>query len=74
MSTRVQPLIPGDSLWHVLDVLRTKKVEYPKVEIAWDVEVRADPFASPSRLAITPSLSPLGTGLVAVESSVAAIA
>ena len=28
----------GDSLWHVLGTLRARKVEYPKVELAWDPE------------------------------------
>ncbi|WWD17252.1 hypothetical protein CI109_101690 [Kwoniella shandongensis] len=26
----------GDTLWHVLDTLRTHKTEYPKFELSWD--------------------------------------
>ncbi|ORY33951.1 hypothetical protein BCR39DRAFT_230785 [Naematelia encephala] len=26
----------GDSLWHVLDLLRTQKTRYPKIEVSWD--------------------------------------
>lgn len=31
----------GDTLWHVLDILRARKSEVPKFEIAWDPEVRS---------------------------------
>ncbi|WRT66421.1 uncharacterized protein IL334_003377 [Kwoniella shivajii] len=26
----------GDNLWHVLELIRTHKTEYPKVEVSWD--------------------------------------
>lgn len=29
----------GDTLWHVLDILRARKSEVPKLDIAWDPEV-----------------------------------
>lgn len=29
----------GDTLWHIIDVLRAKKNDCPKVEISWDPEV-----------------------------------
>ncbi|WWC89272.1 uncharacterized protein L201_004193 [Kwoniella dendrophila CBS 6074] len=28
----------GDNLWHVLELIRTHKTEYPKVEVLWDEE------------------------------------
>lgn len=30
----------GDTLWHVLDLLRTRKNEYPKFSLSWDPQVR----------------------------------
>ena len=40
-AARVVPRsYPGESLWHILDVLRASKIRYPKVEISWDTEVR----------------------------------
>ncbi|WWC70041.1 uncharacterized protein I206_103985 [Kwoniella pini CBS 10737] len=36
----------GDNLWHVLELLRTHKTEYPKVEVSWDEE-------SPHKSAVT---------------------
>lgn len=38
----------GDTLWHVLDILRARKSEVPKLEIAWDPEVRYDQSLTPS--------------------------
>ena len=29
----------GDTLWHVLDVLRARKTDVPKLEISWDPDV-----------------------------------
>jgi hypothetical protein len=29
----------GDSLWHVLDLLRTDKNAFPKVEVSWNPDV-----------------------------------
>ncbi|KAK8864448.1 hypothetical protein IAR55_001697 [Kwoniella newhampshirensis] len=29
----------GDTLWHVLDTLRTRKTEYPKFELSWDPDL-----------------------------------
>nr|XP_019046369.1 hypothetical protein I302_05113 [Kwoniella bestiolae CBS 10118]OCF25299.1 hypothetical protein I302_05113 [Kwoniella bestiolae CBS 10118] len=28
----------GDNLWHALELIRTHKTEYPKVEVSWDVD------------------------------------
>ncbi|WWC62023.1 uncharacterized protein I303_104610 [Kwoniella dejecticola CBS 10117] len=36
----------GDNLWHVLELLRTHKTEYPKVEVSWDED-------SPHKSAVT---------------------
>ncbi|WVQ99464.1 hypothetical protein IAU59_006599 [Kwoniella sp. CBS 9459] len=33
---RVGPFQLGDNLWHVLEIIRTHKTEYPKVEVSWD--------------------------------------
>ena len=30
----------GDTLWHILDLLRSHKTTYPKVELSWDPDVR----------------------------------
>ncbi|TXT07178.1 hypothetical protein VHUM_03348 [Vanrija humicola] len=43
----------GDTLWHVLDILRSRKTEVPKIEVSWDpdnahktaVTVHAGPVA-----------------------------
>lgn len=29
----------GDTLWHVLDILRSRKTEVPKIEVSWDPDV-----------------------------------
>lgn len=34
----VGPFVLGDSLWHVLDVLRAQKGQYPKVDVSYDAE------------------------------------
>ncbi|BEI86764.1 hypothetical protein CcaverHIS002_0701100 [Cutaneotrichosporon cavernicola] len=47
------PFSLGDSLWHVLDLLRSRKTEAPKVDVSWDpdnspttsVTVHAGPLA-----------------------------
>ncbi|OCF40325.1 hypothetical protein I317_05892 [Kwoniella heveanensis CBS 569] len=33
---RVGPFQLGDNLWHILEIIRTHKTEYPKVEVSWD--------------------------------------
>jgi hypothetical protein len=35
----VGPLRLGDSLWAVLDTLRARKAEVPKIEVSWDPDV-----------------------------------
>ncbi|CAD6564705.1 MAG: hypothetical protein TREMPRED_000250 [Tremellales sp. Tagirdzhanova-0007] len=42
----------GDTLWHVLDLLRTHKTDYPKVGLSWDPE-------SPHKSAVTIHLAQL---------------
>ena len=32
--------LSGDSLWHILDLLRTHKTQFPKIELSWDPDVR----------------------------------
>jgi hypothetical protein len=29
----------GDSLWHILDLLRADKAAFPKIEVSWDLDV-----------------------------------
>lgn len=33
------PFRLGDSLWAVLDLLRSRKAELPKIEVSWDPDV-----------------------------------
>jgi hypothetical protein len=35
------PFTLGDSLWHVLDLLRSRKTEVPKIDVSWDPDVRS---------------------------------
>lgn len=40
----------GDSLWHVIDVLRSRKTEAPRLEISWDPNVRDKLEVADSRM------------------------
>jgi hypothetical protein len=35
----IGPFRLGDTLWAILDMLRARKTEVPKVEVSWDPDV-----------------------------------